>query len=58
VNAVKRGLVKELEHRKWSSLRQYASRANGVVEIESEWTARDLELKAFGLPARVFLNQG
>ena len=29
---------------------------NGVVEIESEWTARDRELKMFGGPARIFLS--
>jgi hypothetical protein len=28
--------------------RQYALRENGVVEIESEWTARDRESKMFG----------
>ena len=33
----------------------HAFRENGVVEIESEWTARDRELKMFGGPARTFL---
>jgi hypothetical protein len=28
---------------------------NGVVEIESEWAARDRELKIFGGPARTLL---
>jgi hypothetical protein len=36
----------------------YAFRENGVVEIESEWTARDRELKMFGGPARTFLCPG
>ena len=36
----------------------YAFRENGVVEIESEWTARDRELKMFGTPARTFLSPG
>src|SRR5208337_1891629 len=31
-----------------------SSRGNGVVEIESEWTARDSELRMFGEPARIF----
>ncbi len=30
---------------------RYALRKIGVVEIESEWTARDRELKMFGGPA-------
>jgi hypothetical protein len=29
-----------------------------VVEIESEWTARDRELKVFGGAARIFLCPG
>jgi hypothetical protein len=29
-----------------------------VVEIESEWTARDRELKMFGGPPRIFLSPG
>ncbi len=33
-----------------------AFREKEVVEIESEWTARDRELKMFGSPARTFLN--
>jgi len=54
-NPVKRGLVKEAAHWKWSSFRHYALREVGVVEIESEWTARDREVKALGLPPRIFL---
>jgi putative transposase len=57
-NPVKRGLVKDPGDWKWSSFRHYALRENGVVEIESEWTARDRELKEFGGPARIFLNPG
>src|ERR1035437_392267 len=57
-NPVKRGLVKEPGDWKWSSFRHYAFRENGVVEIESEWTARDRELKMFGGPARIFLSPG
>ena len=57
-NPVKRGLVKEPGDWKWSSFRHYAFRENGVVEIESEWTARDRELKMFGGPARTFLSPG
>ncbi len=54
-NPVKRGLVKEEAEWKWSSFRHYALREVGVVEIESEWTARDRE-NAF--PNRIFLNPG
>ncbi len=57
-NPVKRGLVNDPRDWKWSSFRHYALRENGVVEIESEWTARDRELKEFGGPARIFLNPG
>ncbi len=57
-NPVKRGLVKEPGDWKWSSFRHYAFRENGVVEIESEWTARDRELEKFGGPARIFLIPG
>ena len=57
-NPVKRGLVKEPGDWKWSSFRHYALREIGVVEIESEWTARDRESKMFGGPARTFLCPG
>ena len=36
----------------------HAFRENGVVEIESEWTARDREVKMFAGPARIFLSPG
>jgi putative transposase len=54
-NPVKRGLVTEAAQWKWSSFRHYALREVGVVEIESEWTARDRELKMLSLPPRLFL---
>ncbi len=57
-NPVKRGLVKEPSDWKWSSFRHYALRENGVVEIESEWTARDRETKLTGGPVRTFLIPG
>ncbi len=57
-NPVKRGLVKDADQWKWSSFRHYAFREVGVVEIESEWTARDRELKTLGLPPRIFLCPG
>ena len=57
-NPVKRGLAKEPGEWKWSSFRHYASREMGVVEIESEWTARDRETSARGGPARGFLIPG
>ncbi len=57
-NPVKRGLVKEAKDWHWSSFRHYAFREIGVVEIESEWTARDRELAATGAAPRTFLLPG
>ena len=54
-NPVKRGLVSSALDWKWSSYRHYALRETGVVEIESEWTARDREQKDSG---RIFLSPG
>lgn len=42
-NPVRRGLVAKPEDWKWSSFRHYATGEEGVVEIESEWTARKRE---------------
>ena len=42
-NPVKRGLVQRPEDWPWSSFRHYATEEIGVVEIESEWTARRRE---------------
>jgi putative transposase len=39
-NPVKRGLVASPEQCRWSSFNYYATGIRGVVEIESEWTAR------------------
>jgi putative transposase len=39
-NPVKRGLVERPEDWAWSSFRHYESGEIGVVEIESQWTAR------------------
>ena len=57
-NPVKRGLDRSPEEWKWSSYRHYALRETGIVEIESEWTARDREQKACGGPERIFLRPG
>jgi REP-associated tyrosine transposase len=57
-NPVKRGLVKEAKDWRWSTFRHYAFREKGVVEIESEWTARDRELQASGGAPRIFLLPG
>jgi putative transposase len=54
-NPVKRGLCVCPEDWQWSSLRHYALREIGPVEIASEWTARDREVNA---RARVFLSPG
>jgi putative transposase len=43
-NPVKRGLVTFPEDWEWSSYRHYATGMEGTVEIESQWTARKLEL--------------
>ena len=42
-NPVKRGLAERPEDWLWSSFRHYASGVEGVVEIESQWTARKRE---------------
>jgi putative transposase len=52
-NPVKRGLVAKPEDWEWSSFRHYATGSEGLVEIESEWTARRREMRAaevHGLP--------
>jgi hypothetical protein len=51
-------LVNDATQWKWSSFRHYALREAGVVEIESEWTARDREKHTLGGPDRIFLNPG
>jgi putative transposase len=45
-NPVKRGLVGKPEDWKWSSYRHHLTGFEGVVEIESEWTARKREKMA------------
>jgi putative transposase len=42
-NPVRRGLVACPEDWPWSSFRHYATGADGMVEIESQWTVRDRE---------------
>ena len=42
-NPVKRGLVDKPEDWPWSSFRHYATGEEGVVELESPWTARKRE---------------
>jgi putative transposase len=39
-NPVKKGLAERPEDWLWSSFRHYATGVEGVVEIESQWTAR------------------
>jgi putative transposase len=48
-NPVKRGLVERPEDWAWSSFRHYATGVEGVVEIESEWTARKRERAGISL---------
>jgi putative transposase len=52
-NPVKRGLVEKPEDWKWSSFRHYATGEEGVVEIESLWTARKRERMGITLKALV-----
>jgi hypothetical protein len=40
---VKRGLVERPEDWRWSSFRHYATGEEGIVEIESPWTAQKRE---------------
>ena len=54
-NPVRRGLVEKPEDWKWSSFLHYATGVEGVVEIESEWTAR--KRKRVGVTTRVNESQ-
>ncbi|MGA7752436.1 MAG: hypothetical protein WCB05_06380, partial [Candidatus Sulfotelmatobacter sp.] len=49
---VKRGLVEKPEDWKWSSFVHYATGTEGIVEIESQWTARRRERMGVVLMAR------
>jgi len=42
-NPVARGLVQQPEDWRWSSFLHYATGVEGVLEIESQWTARKRE---------------
>jgi putative transposase len=42
-NPVRRGLVSSSEEWDWSSFRHYLTGTRGIVEIESEWSARERE---------------
>jgi putative transposase len=55
-NPVRRGLVEKPEDWKWSSFLQYATGAEGIVEIESPWTARKRE--QMGIVPTVCENHG
>lgn len=51
-NPLARGLVEKPEDWPWSSFPHYATGVEGVVEIESEWTARKRERAGIRLKAR------
>ena len=51
-NPVKRGLVERPEDWRWSSFVHYATGKEGIVEIESQWTARRREQLGVGLMAK------
>lgn len=53
-NPVKRGLVERPEDWKWSSFIHYARGTEGIVEIESHWTARRRERMGVLLLARAY----
>src|SRR5579864_2847777 len=46
MNPVRAGLCERPEDWEWSSFRHYATRCEGTIEIESEWTARKRERAA------------
>jgi putative transposase len=52
-NPVVRGLVERPEDWRWSSFRHYLTGVQGVVEIESQWTARRRERLGIMPTARV-----
>ncbi len=52
-NPVRRGLVARAEDWRWSSFRHIATGEDGVVEIESQWTARRRECLGRFLTVRV-----
>ena len=52
-NPVRRGLVKNPEEWEWSGYRHYLTEQVGVVEIESQWTARARERLGWRPQARV-----
>ena len=55
-NPVTRGLVQQPEDWQWSSFRHYLTGADGVVKIESQWTARRREKLGIIPTARVHEN--
>ncbi len=52
-NPVKRGLATAPEDWKWSSFRHIATGGQGVVEVESQWTARKREQAGVNLKVRL-----
>ena len=65
-NPVRRGLVVKPEDWKWSSFRHYQTGMYGIVEIESEWTARErgwqlpewMRYRQFDFPSPVPKSEG
>jgi hypothetical protein len=56
-NPVRRGLAEKPEVWKWSSFLHYATGADGVVEIESQWTTRKRERMGIVPTVRQSQNQ-
>ncbi len=57
-NPVRRGLCAEPQDWEWSSFCHYLSGVAGIVEIESEWTARRRERAGIVLTARKLPHSG
>jgi putative transposase len=55
-NPVKRGLVAAPGDYRWSSFNHYASGVQGVVEIESAWTARFLHWSSSGAAGYIYFD--
>jgi putative transposase len=52
-NPVTRGLVSRPEDWSWSSFRHWATGTEGIVEVESQWTARRRERMGFQLTVKI-----
>ncbi len=56
-NPVKRGLVASPEDWEWSSFRHWLTGGTGVVEIESQWTARRREKMGMAVRVKIITQE-